>query len=57
MYMHVPTLYDSRCHQSGTTERMNPKPENTENALLRAVIFAALYFLKLPEGRNTKSLN
>jgi hypothetical protein len=40
MYMHVPTFHDSRCHRSGTSERTNPIAENTENAVLVAVIRA-----------------
>ena len=43
-----------RLHQSGTTERMKPIPENTENALLRAVVLCSIVFLKLPEERDTK---
>jgi hypothetical protein len=56
MYMHVPTFHDSRCHQRGTIERINPVPENTVYAVLAAVIFAHC-FLKPPERRETKSLN
>ena len=38
MYMHVPTFHDSKCQYRGTTERMNPIPEKTVNAMLEAVI-------------------
>ena len=43
-----------RLHQSGTTKRMKPIPENTENASLKAVILCSAVFLKLPEERDTK---
>jgi len=40
MYMHVPTFRASRCQGRGTTERMNPIPENTVNTVLEVVISA-----------------
>ena len=40
MYIHVPTFHDSKCQYKGTTERTNPIPENTVNAVLEAVILA-----------------
>ena len=38
MNMQVPTFHDSRCHQRGTIEMMIPIPENTVNAVFKAVI-------------------
>ena len=39
-YMHVPTFRDARCHQRGVTDKVNPIPENTVNAVLEAVMEA-----------------
>ena len=38
MNMEVPTFQASKCQYRGTTERMNPIPENTENAVVEAII-------------------
>jgi len=40
MNMHVPTFHDSKCQYKGTTESTIAIPENTENAVVEAVILA-----------------
>ena len=40
MNMQVPAFQASKCQYRGTTERTNPIPENTENAVVEAVISA-----------------
>jgi hypothetical protein len=50
MYMQVPTFQASKCQYRGTTERTNPIPENTVNAVLDAAM-SSLCFLKPPEKR------
>jgi hypothetical protein len=40
MNMDVPTFLDSICHHRGMSERMNPSPEYTVNAVLETVISA-----------------
>ena len=56
MYMQVPTFQASKCQYRGTTARMNPIPENTENTVVEAVISDRCDSSNRP-GIDMKSLN
>ena len=56
MYMQVPTFQASKCQYRGTTARMNPIPENTENTVVEAVIPVRWVSWNLP-GMDTKSFD